>query len=170
MSAGPAVLRATAPVETKIPAPITAPIPRLVSVTGPRTRRNRFSPFISSRRRLRGFVANSLFAIQRPPGLGPKQRGAKRAFTPGGVKAAGGLLRYGKLDGGGGFFRPVGVIADDAPEVGGAGDDRFPHVFRHLGRLRAEPPRAPEDLDPVVVDEGLVVLEPFHLRPLEGER
>src|SRR5260221_2611565 len=67
MRAGPAMLRAIAPVETKIPAPITAPIPRLVSVTGPRTRRSRFSPFISSRRRLRGFVAKSLLAIRKPP-------------------------------------------------------------------------------------------------------
>src|SRR6266850_7279123 len=113
--AGPVVSWAALPVRTKMPVPMMAPTPRLVSWTGPRTRRNRFSPFISSMRRLRGFVANSLFAIQRHPGLGPKQRGAKRAFTPGGVKAAGGLLRYGKLDGGGGFFRPVGVIADDAP-------------------------------------------------------
>src|SRR5439155_1693886 len=59
MSAGPATLCAAAPVATKMPAPMMAPTPRLVSWTGPRTRRSRFSPAISSNSWLRDLVANS---------------------------------------------------------------------------------------------------------------
>src|SRR5512140_851150 len=64
MSAGPATLCAAAPVATKMPAPMIAPIPRLVSWTGPRTRRSRFSPFISSRSMASGLRANSWLAIR----------------------------------------------------------------------------------------------------------
>jgi hypothetical protein len=59
MSAGPASLRAAEPVATKMPAPMIAPTPRLVSWTGPRIRRRRFSPFISSSSRLSGLRAKS---------------------------------------------------------------------------------------------------------------
>src|SRR4029453_2030649 len=62
MRAGPVVCRAMAPVVTKMPAPMTAPTPRAVSWTGPRTRRSRFSPFSSSRRGLRGLRANRWLA------------------------------------------------------------------------------------------------------------
>src|SRR5215216_5756138 len=41
-----------------MPAPITAPTPRLVSCTGPRTRCRRFSPLSSSSSIPRGFFAN----------------------------------------------------------------------------------------------------------------
>ena len=54
------------PVRTKMPVPIIAPTPRLVSVTGPRTRRSRFSPFISSSSRASGFLSKSGFAIGLP--------------------------------------------------------------------------------------------------------
>ena len=59
ISAGPALSCAASPVRTKIPVPMIAPTPRLVRPTGPSTRRRRFSPFISSRSMLRGFLANS---------------------------------------------------------------------------------------------------------------
>src|SRR6185503_62186 len=62
MRAGPVVCRAMAPVVTKMPAPMTAPTPRAVSWTGPRTRRSRSSPFSSSSRRLRGLRANRWLA------------------------------------------------------------------------------------------------------------
>src|SRR5689334_18579013 len=48
MSAGPDVWRAMAPVVTKMPEPMTAPTPRLVSCTGPSTRRSRLSPAASA--------------------------------------------------------------------------------------------------------------------------
>jgi hypothetical protein len=60
---GPALSCAATPVRTNMPVPITAPTPRLVKVTGPRTRRSRFSPFNSSSSRLRGFLSNSGFPI-----------------------------------------------------------------------------------------------------------
>jgi hypothetical protein len=44
-----------------------APTPRLVRDTGPKTRRRRFSPFISSRRSAKGFFANSEFAMNGSP-------------------------------------------------------------------------------------------------------
>src|SRR6185295_10135794 len=56
--AGPVLSWAATPVSTKMPVPMTAPTPRAVSCSGPSTRRRRFSPFISSSRRLRGLVAN----------------------------------------------------------------------------------------------------------------
>ena len=59
ISAGPAMLRAAAPVATKIPAPMIAPTPSEVSCTGPRTRRNLFSPAISASSCASDFVANS---------------------------------------------------------------------------------------------------------------
>ena len=59
ISAGPAMSCAASPVATKMPAPMIAPTPRLVSVTGPSTRRSRFSPFISSRSSSSGFLAKS---------------------------------------------------------------------------------------------------------------
>src|SRR5215475_3898042 len=63
MRAGPAVLCAAAPVATKIPAPMIAPTPRLVSCTGPSTRLSLCSPFISSKRRESGFLAKRRLAI-----------------------------------------------------------------------------------------------------------
>ena len=62
MSAGPALSWAAWPVSTKMPVPMIAPTPRLVSCTGPRTRRRRFSPFASSRSMARGFRANKELA------------------------------------------------------------------------------------------------------------
>src|SRR5438045_2400601 len=61
MRAGPAVLFAASPVATKMPAPMTAPMPRAVSVTGPRMRRKRCSPAISSSRTWSDFFAKSWF-------------------------------------------------------------------------------------------------------------
>src|SRR5438045_3525034 len=63
IKAGPAVLLAASPVATKMPAPITAPTPRLVSVTGPSTRRRRCSPAISSSRTCRDFLAKSCLKL-----------------------------------------------------------------------------------------------------------
>src|SRR6266571_2869074 len=60
ISAGPPTLCAAAPVATKMPAPMMAPMPRLVSWIGPSTRRRRCSPFISSSRISRGFLVNRL--------------------------------------------------------------------------------------------------------------
>ena len=42
-----------------MPVPMIAPTPRLVSPTGPSTLLRRFSPFISSRSMLRGFLSVS---------------------------------------------------------------------------------------------------------------
>src|SRR5262249_48655152 len=51
-----------------MPVPIIAPTPSAVSCTGPRMRRSRFSPAISLRSRLSGFVANRLLAINQTSG------------------------------------------------------------------------------------------------------
>src|SRR5262245_29347573 len=59
MSAGPAVECAASPVATKIPAPMTAPMPSAVSVTGPSARRSRWSPAISSSSTCNDFLAKS---------------------------------------------------------------------------------------------------------------
>src|SRR6185369_7131247 len=61
ISDGPATLWAAAPVATKIPAPMIAPTPSAESCTGPRTRRRRFSPAISSRSSLSGLRAKRGF-------------------------------------------------------------------------------------------------------------
>src|SRR6476620_7234842 len=50
-----------------MPVPIIAPTPSAVSCTGPRMRRSRFSPAISLRSMLSGFVANRLLAMNEPP-------------------------------------------------------------------------------------------------------
>ncbi len=63
ISAGPVLSCAATPVRTKIPVPMMAPTPRLVSDTGPRTRRSRCSPAISSRSILRGLVAKRGFLV-----------------------------------------------------------------------------------------------------------
>src|SRR4029453_9647608 len=63
ISGGPATLRAAAPVATKIPAPMIAPTPRLVSWIGPSTRRSRFSPAISSSNWASDFLANNWLCI-----------------------------------------------------------------------------------------------------------
>src|SRR6478736_6561398 len=59
MRAGPAVFRAASPVATKIPAPITAPMPKAVNVTGPSARFNRLSLSMSANRTFSDFVANN---------------------------------------------------------------------------------------------------------------
>src|SRR5881296_2165692 len=59
ISAGPVLSCAATPVSTKMPVPMIAPTPRLVSDTGPSTRRSRCSPAISSSRSFRGLVAKS---------------------------------------------------------------------------------------------------------------
>src|SRR6185436_10543177 len=89
--AGPVLSWAATPVSTKMPVPMMAPTPRLVSWTGPRTRRSRFSLFISSSRRLSGLVANNglprvhpfrlrprlAFLLKRPKSLSRNRRGVK---------------------------------------------------------------------------------------------
>ena len=57
--AGPALSAAATPVRTKMPVPMIAPTPRLVNPTGPRTRRSRFSPLISSISDSNDFVAHN---------------------------------------------------------------------------------------------------------------
>ena len=57
--AGPAVLRAASPVATKMPAPMTAPMPKAVSVTGPSARFSRLSLSMSASSVFSDLVANS---------------------------------------------------------------------------------------------------------------
>src|SRR6185503_16309518 len=99
ISAGPVLSCAATPVRTKIPVPMIAPTPRLVSATGPRTRRSRCSPAISFIRVSYDLVANSLLAMGSPrkgapaaqrEGARPGSNRAKpiiftvrRAFRPG---------------------------------------------------------------------------------------
>src|SRR5919198_2036475 len=77
MTPGPAMLAAVLPVVTKMPAPMMAPIPSDVRATGPRARRSRFSPFISSRSVSSDFLANSWRNMKAPlrAGPGPGHRG-----------------------------------------------------------------------------------------------
>src|SRR5436190_13933842 len=63
MRTGPATSLAAAPVATKMPAPMMAPTPRAVSVTGPRTRLRRLSPSASASRARRDLRANSWLLI-----------------------------------------------------------------------------------------------------------
>ncbi len=58
---GLAYSRATRPVVIKMPAPMIAPIPSAVSVTGPRTRRRRFSSAPRGWSNFGGNVANNCF-------------------------------------------------------------------------------------------------------------
>src|SRR2546423_222790 len=67
ISAGPALLLAATPVSTKMPVPMVAPTPILVSCSGPSTRRRRPSPAISFRSSSSGFLLNRLLAIGTPP-------------------------------------------------------------------------------------------------------
>src|SRR5947207_8201375 len=67
--AGPVRSWAACPVSTKMPVPITAPTPMAVSCTGPRTRRRRFSPFISSYSIDMGLRAKSWLLAIDPPWL-----------------------------------------------------------------------------------------------------
>src|SRR5436305_13149329 len=90
ISAGPVLSWAAMPVSTKMPVPMMAPTPRAESWTGPRTRRSRFSPFISSRRSARGFLAKRGLAmgLSGPPEreLCPRlSRGGRARFPPGEV-------------------------------------------------------------------------------------
>src|SRR5713101_2823985 len=64
--AGPAYCAAAAPVRTKMPAPIIAPIPREISDTGPRVRLRLRSPDspASCIKRLIDFFANSGFPMR----------------------------------------------------------------------------------------------------------
>src|SRR5689334_19775271 len=59
-TAGPAYRAATCPVITKIPAPMTAPMPSVTRLRGPRARTSECSPLASAsaRRRAMGLVAN----------------------------------------------------------------------------------------------------------------
>lgn len=66
IKAGPVLSCAVNPTRTKIPVPMIAPTPRLVRVIGPRTRRRRFSPFISSNNIESGLVLKRLLAIDEP--------------------------------------------------------------------------------------------------------
>jgi hypothetical protein len=70
-SAGPVRSWAAWPVRTKMPVPMTAPTPRLVSCSGPRQRRSLFSPLASSRSMARGLRAKSGFSKLEPsfPGI-----------------------------------------------------------------------------------------------------
>src|SRR5436853_336060 len=63
ISAGPATSFAAEPVATKMPAPITAPTPSDVSVTGPNTRLRRCSPAISASSVSSDFLAQSCFQL-----------------------------------------------------------------------------------------------------------
>src|ERR1043165_4992624 len=60
MSAGPVRSCAATPVRMKMPVPMIAPTPRLVSCTGPRMRRRRFSPSSSWRSMPSGFFCRRL--------------------------------------------------------------------------------------------------------------
>src|SRR4051812_13031536 len=73
INAGPDLSCAAIPVRTKMPVPMMHPTPRLVSATGPSTRRRRCSPFISSRSTSSDLVRNSWFAIvpDSPPEWAP---------------------------------------------------------------------------------------------------
>src|SRR5436309_6049435 len=68
---GPALSCAASPVSTKMPAPMMAPTPRAVRLTGPSTRRSRCSPSISASRTATGLTAKSWlrsFIPAPPPG------------------------------------------------------------------------------------------------------
>src|SRR5262249_46002689 len=69
MRAGPVVSRAIAPVVTKIPAPMMAPMPMLVSCTGPSTRRSR-PAWASWSSRASGFRAKSWLIRTSAPVIG----------------------------------------------------------------------------------------------------
>src|SRR5207245_1394698 len=71
MRPGPALSCAASPVSTKMPAPMMAPTPRAVRLTGPSTRRSRFSPSISASSTSTGLTAKSWlrrFIPAPPPG------------------------------------------------------------------------------------------------------
>ena len=82
ISAGPALSWAAMPVSTKMPVPMMAPMPRLVSCTGPSTRRRRFSPFISSSSSSSGFLAKSGLPMRAPGWLLRGVRTAVRRCGP----------------------------------------------------------------------------------------
>src|SRR6266581_239390 len=67
--AGPVLSWAATPVRTKMPVPMMAPTPRLVSAAGPSTRRSRCSPAISFMSVSYDLVAKSGLAIW-PPRVG----------------------------------------------------------------------------------------------------
>src|SRR5689334_8921348 len=103
VSAGPAVLCAAAPVATKIPAPITAPTPNAVKLTGPSARFSRFSLSISASRSFSFLVANSCFQdIQTSSG------GSERATTSGKQPIPGELSVVKYRRGGGSVKRKTG--------------------------------------------------------------
>src|SRR5947199_2028719 len=81
MSAGPVLSCAAMPVNTKMPVPIMAPMPRQLNWIGPRIRRSRFSPSISSSRSLMGFFANKGLAIG-PPVSRKEYKGSKTPSNP----------------------------------------------------------------------------------------
>src|SRR5215213_9596150 len=113
MRDGPATFLAAAPVATKMPAPITAPIPRAVSCTGPRTRFS-WAPSASVRAATSGFLANS------PPMPGPS-RVVTEMNGPAAGRGAFGVLLEPRL-GGHAFDLECGVLLP---------------LPAHLGRLAA---------------------------------
>ena len=67
--AGPALMAACWPVRTKMPAPITPPMPRRVSEPGPSPRFRAWSPCSvawASRTEI-GFLAKSFITVEHPP-------------------------------------------------------------------------------------------------------
>src|SRR5438093_8548657 len=125
MSPGPALSWAASPVSTKMPAPMMAPTPRAVRLTGPSTRRSRCSPSISESRTATGLTAKSWlrsFIPAPPPGRSlaatPICVGVYR-FRPGRVESAraperrGDVPRVGRLEPQG--HRPRAPAAHGAP-------------------------------------------------------
>src|SRR5256712_11426080 len=151
MSPGPALSCAASPVSTKMPAPIMAPTPRAVRLTGPSTRRSRFSPSISARSTATGLTAKSWlrsFIPALPPGrsLAATPICARLyRLRPGRVESAAALERSGDVP-------RVGRLEPQRHRPPAPAAHRAPVETRHgqnLDRRRGEKdlPRAPEPRD-----------------------
>src|SRR5690242_1743383 len=138
-TAGPAYRAATCPVITKIPAPMTAPMPSVTRLRGPRARTSECSPLASAsaRRRAMGLVANRVIQqFWRPSGVLPTVVG-----RPG--------LRAGRAALGGSRREQVVAVAAAQGDAGAGleNDDRvavepglqLPHAVQIHERRTADP-------------------------------